>query len=116
MRSILIVEDEYFIAEDCASLARKAGFLVVGPFNSVEEARHHTASASGALIDINVNGMSTYRLIDELLDMGKPVTLYTGYDRRTLPEKYADVPMVTKPHNCAEAIETLRTQMNRARE
>ncbi|KWV57075.1 hypothetical protein AS156_03490 [Bradyrhizobium macuxiense] len=114
MRTILIVEDEYFIADDCASLARRAGFHVAGPFTSIEEAREHAFTASGALIDINVSGMATYKLIDDLLEMGVPITLYTGYDRGALPEKYAHIPMVTKPQDCGQAIKILRTQMGLA--
>ncbi|MGF6433532.1 hypothetical protein [Bradyrhizobium sp. Pha-3] len=48
MRTILIVEDEYFIADDCAALARQAGYHVVGPFASIDEARPHAARAGGA--------------------------------------------------------------------
>jgi DNA-binding NtrC family response regulator len=114
MHTILIVEDEYFIADDCASLARQAGYHVVGPFASIDEARLHAFGASGALIDINVNGTASYKLIDALLEMGTPVTLYTGYDASTLPEKYSQLPVVTKPRGCAEAIELLRKQMGSA--
>ncbi|MGY2806444.1 response regulator [Bradyrhizobium sp. USDA 4506] len=112
MRTILIVEDEYFIADDCATLARQAGYHVFGPFASIDEARPHASGASGALIDINVNGTSSYKLIDTLLAMGTPVTLYTGYDPSTLPEKYAHLPVVTKPRGCAEALGILCKQMS----
>ncbi|WP_246788434.1 response regulator [Bradyrhizobium sp. CCBAU 53421] len=111
MHTILIVEDEYFIADDCAALARQAGYHVVGPFASVDEARPHASGACGALIDINVNGTASYKLVDALLEMGIPVTLYTGYDASNLPEKYAHVPLVTKPRGCAEALGILRKQM-----
>ncbi len=46
-----------------------------------------------------------------LLEMGIPVTLYTGYDASNLPEKYAHVPVVTKPRDCAEALDLLSRQM-----
>lgn len=115
MRKILIVEDEYFIADDRAALARQAGYHVVGPFASVDEARPHAASASGALIDISVNGTESYKLVDALLEMGIPVTLYTGYDASNLPEKYASIPVVTEPRGCAEALKALCKQMGRGR-
>ena len=80
------MEDEYFIADDCAALARRTGYHVVGPLASIDEARPH---ASGALTDINVNGTAPYKPIDVLLEMGKPIALYTGYDAAALPKKYS---------------------------
>ncbi|MGY4198936.1 hypothetical protein [Bradyrhizobium sp. USDA 4520] len=32
------MEDEYFLADDCARLVKMAGFEVIGPFNNVGEA------------------------------------------------------------------------------
>ncbi|VIO65139.1 hypothetical protein CI1B_02360 [Bradyrhizobium ivorense] len=114
MRTILIVEDEYFIADDCASLVRQAGYRVAGPFCSIDDARPHLADACGALVDVNVNGTISYGLIDDLLKMGTPIALYTGYDKSNLPERFAHIPVVTKPRGCAEALEVLCEQIGSA--
>ncbi|MGY3454031.1 hypothetical protein [Bradyrhizobium sp. USDA 4353] len=47
MKSILVVEDEYLQADDCAKLVEACGFRVIGPFGSVGEAEEHLAEADG---------------------------------------------------------------------
>jgi len=111
-RTILIVEDEYFIADDCTRLLRAAGFDVVGPFRRVEEALQGLSTqVDGALLDINLDGESIYPLLDKLLLNNIPITLYTGYEVSALPLKYARLPVVTKPSGCADAIDQLRQQL-----
>ena len=111
-RTIMVVEDEYFLADDCAGILKCAGFDVVGPFKSIEDARSGmTYPLDGALLDINLEGTTVYPLLDDLLERKVPVTLYTGYSRSLLPAKYAHLPLVTKPQNCADAVESLRDQL-----
>ena len=107
-RTILVVEDEYFLADDCASLMRKAGFDVAGPYGTVEEVPE-LPNISGALLDINVRGTSIFPLLDRLLATNIPVVLYTGYS--DVPERYASVPRVIKPARCADAVKALRLQI-----
>src|SRR5215471_14806919 len=110
-RRILIVEDEFFIAEDCATTAEEAGFEVAGPYLKLEDVPSDLAGISAAILDLNVCGVSAYPLLDRLLEMNIPVTLYTGYDAKCGPEKYANVPRVTKPSACADAIEEVTRQL-----
>ena len=108
---ILIVEDEYFLADDCADLVRKAGFAVAGPFYSLADVRVNLWDIDGALIDINLRGVCVYPLLDDLLDWRIPVTLYTGYARETLPAKYAGLSHVLKPSKPSEAVKELCRQI-----
>jgi hypothetical protein len=61
------------------------------------------------VLDINLRGTWVYPLLDRLLAMNIPVTLYTGY--AALPDKYAAVPRVTKPTHCSEAVRMLCLQI-----
>jgi hypothetical protein len=102
-RRILIVEDEFFIAENCASVVEEAGFEVAGPYSKLGDVPQELSGISGAILDLNVCGVSAYPLIDRLLEMNIPVTLYTGYDSHGCPKKYEKVPRVMKPTPCLDA-------------
>jgi CheY-like chemotaxis protein len=110
-RRILIVEDEYLIAENCASCAEEAGFEVAGPYSKLGDVPQELSGISGAILDLNLCGVSAYPLIDRLLEMNIPVTLYTGYDARYCPTKYAKLSRVTKPTPCIDAIKDLMRQL-----
>lgn len=107
-RKILIVEDEYFLADDCAQLVKAAGCQVVGPFNSMSDAlRELPHDVHGAVLDINLHGSHAYPLLDRLLIRDIPIVIWTGYDRHYLPSKYAHLTFVAKPDNCAAAVKGL---------
>jgi|SRR6185437_11616105 DNA-binding response OmpR family regulator len=107
-RTILVVEDEYYLADDCATCVREAGFDVAGPYDAIEDVPE-ISGICGAVLDINLRGTWVYPLLDRLLAMNIPVTLYTGY--AALPDKYAAVPRVTKPTHCSEAVRMLCLQI-----
>lgn len=107
-RIILVVEDEYYLADDCAACVRSAGFDVAGPYGAMEEIPE-IGDICGAVLDINLRGARIYPLLDHLLAMNIPVVLYTGYS--VLPEKYAAVPRVIKPAHCSEAVQSLCLQI-----
>ena len=109
-RMLLIVEDEYFIADDCASAAKKAGFEVVGPFSNLTDVPRDFTGISGAILDINLNNVSAYPLVDRLVGMSIPVTLYTGYQEDHDP-RYANLSRVVKPRPCEDAIKELMRQL-----
>jgi hypothetical protein len=110
-RRILIVEDEFFIAENCASDAEEAGFEVAGPYLKLGDVPQELSGISGAIIDLKVGGVLAYALIDRLLEMNIPITLYTGYDVHCCPKKYAELSRVIKPLPCVEAVKDLMRQL-----
>jgi DNA-binding NtrC family response regulator len=107
-RTILVVEDEYFLADDCALCVRKAGFDVAGPYGTLEEIPD-LSGISGAVLDINLRGSWVYPLLDRLIAMNIPVTIYTGYS--ALPRKYDAVSRVMKPAHCSKAVDDLCRQI-----
>jgi hypothetical protein len=111
-RKILVVEDEYLLADDCVSEVLRAGFEVAGPFGKLEDVQMDLHEIAGALLDINVRGTAVYPLLDRLLELNIPVTIYSGYEAHNLPAQYAGLPLVTKPHGCAEAVKTLCGKLN----
>jgi DNA-binding response OmpR family regulator len=112
MRTILVVEDEYLLADDCASLVRKAGCDVAGPFATIEEAFGALEDIQGALLDIGLGESAAFPLIDELMRREIPVVIYTGY--QSLPARYAHLPCYLKPDDSAKAVEHICKSVHNA--
>ena len=97
---ILVVEDEYYLADDLRSLIGETGADVVGPVPTVEQARSLIESderIDAVLLDINLRGSMAYELADLLLATSVPFAFVTGYDRSMLPARFVDTPTVDKP-------------------
>jgi len=90
-RRILVVEDEYMMAEDLRHDLEKAGAKVVGPVPSVAGALRLLAEEGvidGAILDVNLRGEKAYPVADVLRERGIPFVLATGYEQWALPQAY----------------------------
>ena len=99
-RRILVVEDEYMMAEDLRRDLEKVGAEVVGPVPSVADALRLLAredGLDGAVLDVNLRGEKAYPVADALRERGVPFVLATGYEQWALPEAYKEVPRCDKP-------------------
>jgi CheY-like chemotaxis protein len=109
-RHILLVEDDYFIAGDFAAAFEAAGATVNGlaaTLVAASELAMRSERLDGAVLDINLQGRTVYPLVDKLQGRGVPVVFASGYDRSTIPERYAGVPLCDKPVDptrCARAL------------
>ena len=106
---MLIVEDDYFIANDLADSFSEAGFVIDGPVPSLAEALAvvEQGQVGGALLDINLDDEKVWEVADALIERSIPVVFVTGYDRESIPNKYRDVPLCLKPVDAAHVAETL---------
>ncbi|MBV9558998.1 MAG: response regulator [Bradyrhizobium sp.] len=101
-RRVLIVEDEYFLADDLAHALRALGAEIIGPTGEFNEARQFlniSSAIDGALLDINLRNEMIFPLARELRVRRVPFTFTTGYDRTSLPSDLRDVPIWEKPLN-----------------
>ena len=109
-RRVLVVEDEYFIADDIARALRNLGAEVIGPVPRREEA---LAAFSGderidaAVLDINLRGDVIYPVADALRERGVPFVFATGYDHASIPEPYRSVSRWEKPFDPHELVAVL---------
>lgn len=97
---ILIVEDEYLLADDLREALLDVGADVIGPVGSVEEAMVLTRSTipvHAAVLDINLRGEMIFPVADELMAHGVPFIFATGYDSWALPDRFDAVPRLDKP-------------------
>ena len=99
---ILLVEDDFYIAEDMAAQLEAGGATVVGPVASVGAAIELIEQAEpidGAVVDVNLQGVMSWPIADALLQRGVPFVFATGYDRASIPERYSGIVCCEKPCN-----------------
>ncbi|MGH7905194.1 MAG: response regulator [Candidatus Binataceae bacterium] len=100
---VLLVEDEFFIAEELQLILEDAGMTVVGPAPSLHKALQIAQGDGGgidvALLDVNLRGEHVYPLAQHLMARQVPFILMTGYSRDQLPSEYAARPVLLKPFN-----------------
>jgi CheY-like chemotaxis protein len=98
-RRVLIVEDEYFLADDMAQALEKLGAQVVEPVPTTGAALELLSDkpVDAAILDINLKGQMVFPVADTLREQGVPFVFATGYDENAVPEDYRDVPRCEKP-------------------
>ena len=99
-RRVLVVEDEYLIAEDLCEELRSCGAVVMGPATSVAHALallNAEPPPDMAVLDIGLPDAKVYPVADALRARGIPFVFATGYDAWVIPAAYAEVPRAEKP-------------------
>ena len=97
---VLVVEDEYFIADDLAKALERHGAEVLGPMPRVRDA---LACVEGphppdlAVLDINLGSETAYIVAAALRRRGTPFVFVTGYDCSSMPAEFHDVTCLEKP-------------------
>jgi DNA-binding LytR/AlgR family response regulator len=97
---VLVVEDEYMLADELRTELQEAGAVVVGPAGQLEAAIdliQADADIGGAVLDVNLGGVSVFPVVDLLAARGVPMVLTTGYDAAAIPPRYAHIPRCEKP-------------------
>ena len=96
---VLLVEDDYYIADDLAQRLSAHRAIVLGPVATLERALAMLQSADridAAVIDINLRGEMVFPLADALEERNVPFAFATGYDTAAIPDRYQDVPRWSK--------------------
>jgi CheY-like chemotaxis protein len=109
-RRILLVEDEYYIAQDLDRSFKALGAQIVGPVATVEEALFVVDSRTpldAAVLDINLHGKQIFVVADKLRARGVPFVFATGYGPETIPERFAGVVRCEKPVDPAKIAHAL---------
>lgn len=103
-RRVLVVEDEYLLADDLSNALMQTGAEVLGPVPSVEQAMSLIGTEDridAAVLDVNLRGDMVFPVADALAARGVAFAFATGYDRATLPDRFAAAPHVEKPFRSA---------------
>jgi two-component SAPR family response regulator len=96
---VLVVEDEYYQADDVARALGRAGGEVMGPCPDEESARAvlEEQRPDAVLLDINLGSGPTFKLAETLEARGIPFVFFTGYDQATIPKEFDHVERIEKP-------------------
>jgi DNA-binding LytR/AlgR family response regulator len=103
-RRMLVIEDEYFLADDLARDLAALGAEILGPVGDFADAERIVKSETpidAALVDINIKSELIYPLAHTLRARNVPFVFTTGYDRNSVAGGFEDVPVWEKPINFA---------------
>jgi DNA-binding response OmpR family regulator len=106
---VLIVEDDWMIADDLAALLARVGWVTVMA-GSVPQAieRIDRQPCDVAILDANLNGLSAETVAQALRRRGIPFLVVSGYASDQRSATLAEAPFVPKPYNEAELIARVR--------
>lgn len=112
---VLIVEDEWLLADHYASILRDAGYRIVGPAPALDEAIEllSMTDVDVALVDINLRGTLSYPLAERLATQQVPFAFVTGYHPADVPPALAQQPLVRKPVRPAELLGVVQTLLEK---
>jgi DNA-binding response OmpR family regulator len=111
MASILIVDDEEAVLQMVGRILEKAGFEVTAvQSGEAAMARIEAQEFDALLTDVVMPGMSGIDLVLEVRRKcpGLPVCCMTGYVE-TRPPLFDQIPVINKPFDPRELVETVRT-------
>ncbi len=107
---LLVVEDEFMVAQHIAMLLEDFGCHVVGPVGTIEEALAALAEndLDGVLLDANLDGISSAPIAAALRSESIPYVVVTGYGARKLDSEVLDcAPRLIKPFKTSDFSATL---------
>lgn len=114
--SILVLEDEYILADDAKRVLLRAGAEVVGPFGTASEALEATERRRPhcALLDVDLGSGPDFEPARALKRRGVPLVFFTGYDMDVVPADLRKERFVEKPVFMAAIIDIVASACGRA--
>ena len=118
-RHILLVEDDYFIAQEFHDWLVEIGFDVIGPFSSIGEpialieTNAPETALDAAVLDVNLGmhenlGTQTvYPLARRLLMSRIPILFVTAYAPENIDPEFRAVPRLSKPLTARQLQQTV---------
>ena len=98
-QTVLVLEDDYYLAEDTSSALTEAGAKVIGPYGAVagalEAIKDRTITA--AVLDVNVDGSPSFNMAYAVRGLGTRFLFLTGYDQNIIPAELASSVRLEKP-------------------
>jgi len=107
---ILVVEDEFLLAEDMRYELEDAGAIVLGPEPSVALGLARIAAEpriDAAVLDVNLGGERVFPIADALAAKQVPFIFVSGYEDMVVRDRYPNVTKCDKPINTRRVVEAL---------
>lgn len=108
-KRVLVVEDDFYLANDAARALRGAEADVVGPCATEEQVRASldAETPDAVLLDINLGGGPTFSLAELLKDRGVPFVFVTGYDQNVIPSEFDGIGRLEKPIQLRQLVQAV---------
>jgi response regulator RpfG family c-di-GMP phosphodiesterase len=111
-RRVLIVEDEYFLADDLRQILHDQRAEILGPAATI--ARAFTLINAGepidcAVLDVNLCGEAAYPISAALRQRKIPFLFATGYGSAQIPDEFANIVRLEKPIDRATLVSALKS-------
>ena len=110
---VLVVEDEFFIADDIARGLRQMGAQPLGPASTVEQAERIVADeqVDAAILDLNLRGHIAADFVNRLAATQIPCLIVSGYGQDAVPEVVSHLPRLEKPVSVRMVLERLAEEL-----
>lgn len=105
MQTVLIVEDELFVAFDIQDIVQESGYNPDGPYETVVDALEAVDHAlpSCAILDVRLLDGEVFPAADRLRDAGVPLIFHSGHaDEIGLKARYPGAQICPKPSSPAQ--------------
>lgn len=109
-QNIMIVEDDYFVANELADHFRAAKARVLGPFPTVFDASDYIGDADLAVLDLNLRDQKVYPLADRLMEAAIPFVFYSAQSIAGIPGRFSHITHLAKPCQPGEAVALLERE------
>ena len=107
--AILVVEDEFLVAAEIRLHLERGG---LGPIEVAATEQEALAALTAgkwdaAVVDANLNGQTSERVVEALSQKNVPLVIVTGYGRSGLPDTYDKIPVLDKPFRPRELVDVV---------
>lgn len=115
-KRVLLVEDEYLIAQMACDMLEEGGAVPVGPASTIAHALNilNAEGVDAAVLDVNLQGERSDALAAVLQERAIPFVIVTGYQQSSVREDGAHV--LEKPYTrlqLTDALERVLAQRDR---
>jgi DNA-binding response OmpR family regulator len=106
---VLVVEDEYFLADDLKKGLESRGAKVIGPIADLGTAQNQVShdDFDVALIDLKLSDEFAWSVADELMREKIPFAFVTGYGADRIPKRFRHIIRWEKPCDMAQLAEDI---------
>lgn len=113
--NVLLVEDDFLIAYDMKLQLEEAGFAIIGPVSSPQDALTllEEGGVCAAVLDMDLGGVASFPVGDRLNELGIPFLFVSGNDVGELRGGLVGSAVLTKPVNFVRLIGTLNELLDR---
>ncbi len=97
--SVLVVDDDFYLAEENREVLEEAGATVLGPYGRADDAIGSLEERlpECAVLDLNLGAGPRFEVARAVRAKGVPMVLVTGYDQNIIPPDLANTPCLQKP-------------------